>query len=722
MKVTAGVLTVIALSGCGHSKGDAVQVTNDGGWPDTESQADGGTRARLPLGSRVVALRLSDTSGAAQRDLPVTFAQVFRRGDVPKGAMLSGRIGKRGVRLQVDDKATYADGSLKHAVISLVLENLGGGQGVELELVSSERTKDTEPLSPGDLLATPFELQLQLTIGNALFRASARELLGAPAIRTWLAGDLCTEWEGTTPVRSEGKEHPQLTARFNVRTYAGLSRTRVEVTVENTRAFAPHAQGVTYDLTVSDGTGPLYTKPGLAHHDKARFRRVFWIGKEPEVFVAHDADYLVATNVVPRYDPTLRIAESALAGFDATLTDERTAPMGTGLMAANMPDTGGRPDIGLLPGWAAAYAMSMDPRAKRATLLTGDAGGSFRVHYRDEKTDHPISLADYPDLTLLGSPGDTAHPFAACERECDSPLNHDSAHQPSIAFLPYVVTGDHYYLEELEFWANYNIIQANPAYREYERGLVKWDQVRGQAWSLRTLGQVAFIVPDTDPLNAYFADKLEQNLAYYETFASSSPNELGVLTEGPAFPYHDGLGVAPWQDDFFTSAIGYLNELGFERAKKVLDFKARFVVGRMTAPDYCWIQGAPYTLEVRSAVDAALYDSFAKLYEVNFAKQTNSRGVVFGTLPCASQQMADFLTQEAEDDANGRAPYAPDEMVGYADSPEGYPSNLQPALAMAVESGNPQARAAWNVFQARSIKPDHASEPQFAIVPREREP
>jgi hypothetical protein len=57
-------------------------------------------------------------------------------------------------------------------------------------------------------------------------------------------------------------------------------------------------------------------------------------------------------------------------------------------------------------------------------------------------------------------------------------------------------------------------------------------------------------------------------------------------------------------------------------------------------------------------------------------------------------------------------------MVGYADSPEGFPSNLQPALAVAANSGIPNAKAAWRLFEARPIQPDHSSAPQWAVVPR----
>jgi hypothetical protein len=57
-------------------------------------------------------------------------------------------------------------------------------------------------------------------------------------------------------------------------------------------------------------------------------------------------------------------------------------------------------------------------------------------------------------------------------------------------------------------------------------------------------------------------------------------------------------------------------------------------------------------------------------------------------------------------------------MVGYSTSVAGYPSNMQPALAYAVDAGLPNAAAGWGQFMARSVKPDYGHSPQFAIIPR----
>jgi len=122
----------------------------------------------------------------------------------------------------------------------------------------------------------------------------------------------------------------------------------------------------------------------------------------------------------------------------------------------------------------------------------------------------------------------------------------------------------------------------------------------------------------------------------------------------------------------------------------------------MMDPGYCWIFGAAYHMAVQDVATQSFYGTWAEVYDPTLvvAQQTAARG-----LPCGGPEMAAALGLQ------------PGEMIGYSDSAEGYPSNMQPALATAAEAV-PDGRAAWDKFMARAVKPDYASEPQFAIVPR----
>jgi hypothetical protein len=313
-------------------------------------------------------------------------------------------------------------------------------------------------------------------------------------------------------------------------------------------------------------------------------------------------------------------------------------------------------------------------------------------------------------MTIYGRQGDTYNPatkqyeaFPACVTgQCTDPYTADNAHEPSLAYMPYMLTGDYYYLEELQFWAMWNMFSSNPAYREYAKGLIYRDQVRAQAWSLRTLAEAAYLTPDDDRLKAHFNQILDSNLDWYNTTYTNDPqaNKLGALVNGYAFAYNNGTGVAPWQDDFFTSAIGHIAELGYAKARQLMTWKSQFPVQRMTAPGACWIDGSIYTLNLRASSTSPVYGTMGEAYAA-------SHTAAFDALECGSAAMATSLGLKVG------------EMTGYSSDPAGYPSNMQPALAYAVDNLGAAGKAAWTVFMNRSVKPNYATAPQFAIVPRQ---
>ena len=435
---------------------------------------------------------------------------------------------------------------------------------------------------------------------------------------------------------------------------------------------------------------------------------MFWYGRDtPTVNVQMNTKYAIASKAVPNYDSTVVISGGALDIMQSTFTGERTEPMGVGMAVPYMPTTGGRDDLGIMPSWYAAWLMSGDQRARNVTLGTADLAGSWSSHYRDRATDRPISLIDHPAMTLLGRESDTYNPyngvkeaFPECGNYCGTPNTADTSHQAAFAYLPYLATGDYYYLEELQFWAMWNVFTDNPNYRKWEKGLVIPDQLRGQAWSLRTLAEAAYITPDSDVLKAAFNTILDNNLTWYNaTYVTGAANNLGVITNGYALSYLNSTAIAPWQDDFFTAAIGHIAELGYAKATPLLAWKAKFPVSRMTDPSTCWLDAALYNYVVMPAPNSAVFATFAEGWNA-------SHTAAFNAMACNSQAMATSLGVRIG------------EMSGYSDSTVGYPSNMQPALAYAVDAGLPAAKSAWTLFQSRAVKPVYANSPQFAIVPR----
>src|SRR5205814_672044 len=123
--------------------------------------------------------------------------------------------------LQVDANATHPDGSLRHAVITARLPTLSPA-GSELALFAALPTPPAPALGAAELLATPFDATVTLALAGMTYTASARALLKAGAAPTWLAGPLATELTLVAPFAAGGSAHPHLSARFDVRAYAGL--------------------------------------------------------------------------------------------------------------------------------------------------------------------------------------------------------------------------------------------------------------------------------------------------------------------------------------------------------------------------------------------------------------------------------------------------------------------------------------------------------------------
>jgi hypothetical protein len=644
-------------------------------------------------------------TGTAQSNVPVTFGQVFAAGDMKKSDVLVGKLDGATVPLQVDVKATHADGSVRHAIISAIVPKLTAGATGTM-LLNTGGTAAPSTVTTVNLLADGFTASASSTIAGVKYSASADQLLKVGAKATWLAGAVANEWHVSAPLTTAaGVAHPHLQARFAVRYYSAVKKARVDVTIENAWAYEQGPANFTYDAEVLVGGKSVYSKAGLTHLHHARWRKVFWWGDAPAVNVQSNVPYLVSSKAVPNYDQSVLPSAAVLAGYGNLAVE----PMGMGLSNGYMPMTGGNDGIGILPAWSAALVLTMDSRARNATLGTADAAGSYSMHYRDRATDRPVSLVNHPYMTVDGKFSDTWNPdtnlmegFPGCPDGCPSPYTHDISHQPSLAYLPYVLTGDYFYLEEMQFWAMYDTFASNPNYREKIKGLLTPEQLRGQAWGLRTLAQAAAFTPDADALKSDLVGFMTNNLDWYNANYSNNPgaNKLGILLNGYAVAYNNGTALAPWMDDFFTSAIGHAADLGFEKAKPLLAWKAKFTVGRMTAPGVCWTQGAPYALTIRTTPDTPVFDTLLQGY--TYDAGTNP----YLSLGCNSTAMMTALGRKVGD------------MGGVSDGYLGYPSNMQPALAYSVDAGVQNAQKAWDLFMSRTIKPNYTLGVQFNILPR----
>ena len=651
-----------------------------------------------------------ENHGKDDSNIPATFGSVFVPGDLPKGTSLSAEADGQPVALQLDAKATHPDGSLRHGIITLSIPHLKVGGRTTVLLRRASAAPAPAPAVTTAALPSDFDTVVTLKLKDRVLVASARKLLAGGKSETWLSGPLVSEWWVSGPFRDKnGVADPHLYAQFGIRSYGRGQALRVEVNVENDWAYVPDPRTEFYDAQIQANGRVVYASgTGIKQPSYTRWRFGFWWDEPVATYVRQNLSYLERARAVPNYDLSIAVAGSALRDLADRFEASPRSPMGAGIIEKYMPETGGRWDIAPLPHWQALYLLTMDPRAYEVTLQSGDSGASFSSHYRNQKTGRPLTLDDNPEFSThsnaIGKPGQLAVPDTGGYKD---PLVPDAAHEPALDFLPYLVTGDRFYLEELQFWAEWNLSGTGAVYRGFDQGLVKFDQVRGQAWSLRTLAQAAYITPDRNPLKKTFLKQLKANIAWYETTYAKNPaaNALHLIPENDA-PYDNGRGMAPWQDDFFTWSIGYVQGLGDVDASKLLRWKGGFSVGRMTAPGFCYVLAAAYTLRVRAGAQTGFYPNFADIYDASLPGEVKHPSQDHA-LKCASPEMATALGLGAAG-----------EMVGGAALPNATPAHLQAALSAAVDGGTPGADAAWRLYQSRPIKPDYSSYPDWAIVPR----
>lgn len=684
--------------------------------------AVGGALALARLAAADVDVTVVNRGAAAQSNAPVTFGHVFKQGDVPNGAVLGARLASgAAVPLQVDAKVRYADGSLRHGVLTAVVPSLPAGGASVLTLATGGSPPPGAAVTTQALLATSFDTTIDLNVGGTSYTASARSLLEAGGASSWLAGPLVSEWLVAGPVRTAGGvAHPHLSARFEIRAY-GLDRVRVGVVIENTWSRVSAPQRYTYNATINvAGRGAAFTATNVTHYRQSRWRRLVWWGAEAALDVRHDATYFMATRAVPTYDPAVTVQGSAIDGMLSRF-NAQSGVMDIGALEAYMPAAGGRPEIAPLPAFTAAYVMTQDLRAKDATVGHGVQAGAWPIHYRDEATGRPISLDTYPQMTILGQGF-----FPACGGNCAAPYEPDVSHQPSLAYVPYLVTGEHYLLEEVQFWANWILFYGEASRHGGAQGLVVWDTVRGQAWGLRNVVHAAWATPDGHPLKSYFEQKLDNNITYYRNNWVNS-NPLGYLTlTGPMAWQGSERWISSWMDDFLTWTFGHIVALGYERARPVLDWKAKFPVGRLNDPAMCWVLASTYWPTARDDFylggSGAYVDTWDEWRRIVIFSWNNDAFRGTSSIAGREQALIDAACNSAE--MASILGLARGEMIGYANMADGYSANLQPAAAVAVEAGIAGATQGFDklVTAASYPRSAYALEPQWAVFPANAAP
>jgi hypothetical protein len=520
---------------------------------------------------------------------------------LPKGAATGAvRVGK--LETQTNVKTTWPDGSLRFAVVTAKVP----------EADSYAITADSTPRGAAMRGAWP-NASVEFVINGQTWVAA----FPASPSDAWLSGPLVTEARAVVAPVAGTVAHPGLDVIFDVRLYADGEYV-VDVTVENVTDAAAGNQ-IVYDVAIGVGGERAFSKSAVQHTYLSRWRHV--TSKAHRSTIREDFRSAQAAGALPEYLSTLRAPEASIKrpGFDILQRGDLHNPMN---------DHGNRPEIALLPDWAAQYVALQRPDLKTYVLRHGDLAGSWPIHLR-EPDGRLISIDERPGFWLDCRSG--AHGPRSCAGKPYVPgrgdLVPDIAHQPSLAYVPYLVTGDRYYLDEMKFWANYCLIGTyqDPSDLKISRGgslgLLDPNEIRGVAWALRNIAQATAYLPDTDPTRPYFRQKLQTNLDFYEKYATTFQTPLGTLFTGmrpedrerPPFAF-----IALWEHVYLAWAIDHALNLGFSPGAALRDRVARLHLRLLTseAEGYPRKYGAPYLLIVGTKTPDGRYEYFRTLREL----------------------------------------------------------------------------------------------------------
>jgi hypothetical protein len=597
-------------------------------------------------------IRIFETSGKSQTNRPVSIARAFREGEIPNFAQAI--IADKAVLTQCDVKNRWPDGSLKYGILSFVIPSLPGKGSVVVALANQTSGNNADFATQANLLDGSYDFDAAIEMkGTSTQQVSAREMLSKGAYRYWLQGPVVTAviLEDRTPARGFDKDfgdgskalHPIFEAWF----YPSTRKVEVGYAIENIWTSSDAAHGMrdldyAFTLTAGAATPKVkFSEPVFKHIGRTRWHKRYWMGDDPAgIRVDHNFAYWTSTHAIPNWDSSIRVSSSLLgsrAGADSGVDRIEGSSKGIGNYQKDLRQGGASDWIGLAPLWDILYLYSMDDRLLRASLGNADLAGRIPWNFREADvkagTGQFFDLAGKVDTfgrivsvnarknVTLGDLTLRCTDSLGADEIKTGPIHDDGwvttrDHMPDVAYIPYLFSGQFYYLESLQmqaaFIVGWKLGCSEEAYnRQGSEGFLHDTEIRGDAWALRTLTYAAFISPDGSPEKVYFEDKLLNNIAEWEgqhdialdvagkqkewNFGHSKRRDgKGISPLGswadrgeefvqPPLKKTAKGGASPWEENFVINALGIARQFGYPTTA-LLQFETRRMVNQVLNP------------------------------------------------------------------------------------------------------------------------------------------
>lgn len=487
----------------------AVAAPGGGGGTGGGTGGSTGTGGGLPpppsvgqLDANVNQLRMTPLN--AIKNHPVWIGRSFVKDEVPNNPTFKGLQTRRFVTNR------HPGGSVKFAWMKTVIPAVAAGASMVLD-VQDTTAPSAAPLTKAQMLAFDFEAQIKITEAGQTKTISARQMLQAGSYVPWDETTICLEDKSAARVYDLGGPlrsiHPAIYLTFWPET--GQVQGRACGLNTNTESLVDMSVDVEILAGPSANPVSVFQQSAVPMKQATTWNVPFWIGGTPEqkVNLDHNIGYLAKTKYLTNFDP-------ALHGFNPAADHAKWLASPRKLYEParwywQMPATGPRPDIGLHPGQMMQWAYTGDYHHREIALDLADRAGSWQIHLSEgdpaRKYDRaqtipalglPVSrfarpIDEWPHSRAGTNTIITHSPFPPSGKGWD----YQTSHAPDAFSIPYMLTGDPWYLRELQMWAAAEI-------------LVHTGELRGFAWGTRGLLRAHFLSLDGSPERAYLWEML----------------------------------------------------------------------------------------------------------------------------------------------------------------------------------------------------------------------
>ena len=281
---------------------------------------------------------------------------------------------------------------------------------------------------------------------------------------------------------------------------------------------------------------------------------------------------LIARKLVPPIDGRL------LPGMRAQVHADDGPMMPNGI-ATYMGMTGERDDIGIITESQADYLIYEDDQALGTVRAWLEGGGCFPMHERDENTFAPIDFVNtYPMVTTY--PNGYGEPQLPTYYTYEEEYSPDTAHRPELSYLPFLLTGDPYALEQLQFHTTYDYC-AQSRTKDFCMDFA----LRGYAWHLRSVANCVVATPDNVPQwlqpKAYWQKYLDMALEYTRSISvQMGPDTWQQRFRDISVSLNSGGEVNCNMEEYAMSVYEYFVDLGMPGWEEIRNWKLPGVIAR----------------------------------------------------------------------------------------------------------------------------------------------